>query len=372
MPDPTCFKCNSKFKVTQVEPGIYCCGGFCLKHYRQRKDMALEKGKMAPSAPQETSLKFKVGDFCRGTYAEDGVEYEGKIIAMQQEPSSRDEYATVLFLGYGNEATLWTSELKPSLGEEARSKQADAAAQEETPAEATLKPKSRQWNVDDPCRSIYSVDQIEYEGVIKDIKADPDSGSKYAIVEFIGYGNQETVWFEDLMASSGESARMKQIAEAGADSSSSSPERSSPTVWKAGDRCRAIFSEDHLEYEGVLTTVDASEDGKKYATIEFYGYGNVETVWVDDLLPSQVTKLAFKVSSISGYDYHLNYYRATKPGPSKPKRRALRSPMALPTPTPQLRRPPAMKMKNPSSPGQLGTCAEPFSRKTAWSTKVRS
>ena len=62
------------------------------------------------------------------------------------------------------------------------------------------------------CRGIYKQDGLEYEGIVKSI-ASTDDG-EYAVVEFIGYGNEEPIWFQDLIESKGEEARDKQRKEA--------------------------------------------------------------------------------------------------------------------------------------------------------------
>ena len=62
------------------------------------------------------------------------------------------------------------------------------------------------------CRAIFSEDGLEYEGELKEINV--SDGHQYAIVEFLGYGNQETVWTDQLMESAGAKARKAQIDEA--------------------------------------------------------------------------------------------------------------------------------------------------------------
>ena len=47
-----------------------------------------------------------------------------------------------------------------------------------------------------------------------------------------------------------------------------------------------MFDEDKLEYEGDILTLDTTEDGKQYCNVRFVGYGNEQTVWVDQLLES--------------------------------------------------------------------------------------
>ena len=281
MPDPTCFKCKSKFKVTQVEPGVFCCGGFCLKHYQQRKELATSKmaATKTERSPDKTDAPavapgYKVGDFCRGIYAEDGVEYEGKIVGITNDPDSGTDYATVQFLGYGNEETVWMTEIKPSLGEESRNKQIS-----ESGGAADQK-----WNIGDPVRALYSVDNLEYEGTIVEIHVDQENPTaSYAVVDFVGYGNQESVFLANLLPSNGEAERAKQLAEAGV----ASPPVAKTVSFKVGDHVRAIFSEDQVTYEGELTTIEQDEDGRRYGTVVFYGYNNEATAWIDELLPSE-------------------------------------------------------------------------------------
>ena len=62
------------------------------------------------------------------------------------------------------------------------------------------------------CRGVYQEDGIEYEGIVKSIAS--SDGGDYAVVQFIGYGNEEPFWFQDLLESKGEEAREKQRKEA--------------------------------------------------------------------------------------------------------------------------------------------------------------
>ena len=60
------------------------------------------------------------------------------------------------------------------------------------------------------CRAFYQ--QIEYEAEIIEIETDTE-GNKYATVRFAGYGNEETVWLTDIVASHGDEAWKKQVKE---------------------------------------------------------------------------------------------------------------------------------------------------------------
>lgn len=67
-------------------------------------------------------VAFKVGDFCRATYKEDGIDYEAVIVS-----ASEGGRCLIRFLGYGNEQYNQMKELVASWGEEFRLEQIDAA-----------------------------------------------------------------------------------------------------------------------------------------------------------------------------------------------------------------------------------------------------
>ena len=64
------------------------------------------------------------------------------------------------------------------------------------------------------CKAIYSEDGVEYEGEITAIESD-DSGQQFVVVKFVGYGNEDSCWLNDLLPSSGEEARKAQMKAAG-------------------------------------------------------------------------------------------------------------------------------------------------------------
>ena len=68
------------------------------------------------------------------------------------------------------------------------------------------------WKAEMFCRGVFKEDGLEYEGLIKSIES--TENGQYAVVEFIGYGNQECIWLQDLFKSKGEKARQKQNKEA--------------------------------------------------------------------------------------------------------------------------------------------------------------
>jgi len=53
--------------------------------------------------------------------------------------------------------------------------------------------------------------------------------------------------------------------------------------WKIGDSCRAVFSEDGLEYEGTVVFCNKST---RSVTVRFFGYNNEESVKEKDLMES--------------------------------------------------------------------------------------
>ena len=83
----------------------------------------------SPTSSEPSS--WTAGAHCRAIHAEDGLEYEATIDEVVKDESG-NPYARVTFIGYGNEATAWLADLKPSQGEEARKKQLkDSGAEEE-------------------------------------------------------------------------------------------------------------------------------------------------------------------------------------------------------------------------------------------------
>ena len=63
----------------------------------------------------------------------------------------------------------------------------------------------------DPCRALYSLDGLEYEGTIEDIAKSEDD-NVYMTVHLLGYEERETVWRTDLIKSQGQAARVAQLA----------------------------------------------------------------------------------------------------------------------------------------------------------------
>ncbi|XP_032218100.2 survival motor neuron protein 1 [Nematostella vectensis] len=60
-------------------------------------------------------------------------------------------------------------------------------------------------------------------------------------------------------------------------------------TWKVGDSCRAIFSEDGLMYEAVITSIDCDA---QTCIVMYQGYGNEEEQNLNDLLPLDKRKVA--------------------------------------------------------------------------------
>ena len=157
------------------------------------------------------------------------------------------------------------------------------------------------------CRGIFKEDGLEYEGLIKSIESTNDG--QYAVVEFIGYGNQECLWLQDLLESNGEDARQKQNKEANGEiivNGQDLPDAkvttvvleheqprqdtieksdNNPPTWQEGKFCRGIFKQDGLEYEGIIKSIESTDDGQ-YALVEFVGYGDEQAIWLQDLMES--------------------------------------------------------------------------------------
>jgi mRNA-degrading endonuclease RelE of RelBE toxin-antitoxin system len=249
--------------------------------------------------PEKTTV-WKDRDACRVVIGSDNAEYEGTIKALNE-----DGWAVVHLIGMGKDVRQMMSELKPSAGKDARAKQrVKANSDEEQPAngidnakEPIIKVPS--WEVGAFCRGVYKEDGLEYEGVIKSIETSGDG--QYTIVQFIGYGNEESIWVQDLLESGGEEARQKQTKEAlgeevlvnghndtnvPTDEIDAGPIKTNiDEAWQPGMFCRGVYKEDGLEYEGVIMSVESTDDGQ-YAVVEFVGYGNQETLWLQELLKS--------------------------------------------------------------------------------------
>lgn len=82
-------------------------------------DLSLTGSKSKSGKMSSKSICWKVGDFCRTIYSEDQIEYEAKIIAI----NDVDGICAVRFVGYENEQDTKLSLLKESLGSSHRKNQ---------------------------------------------------------------------------------------------------------------------------------------------------------------------------------------------------------------------------------------------------------
>ena len=157
----------------------------------------------------------------------------------------------------------------------------------------------KQFEVGDFVVATFTQDNLEYEGELVTSETDPDTEFQYGVVRFLGYNNEETKWLDDLKPSNGEEARKRQIHEATSDEAKlegdAEPEAEvklevnpQGQKWKVGDFVVATFSEDNVEYEGELMTVETDPDSNHlFGSVKFLGYNNEETQWLDDLKPSK-------------------------------------------------------------------------------------
>ena len=137
------------------------------------------------------------------------------------------------------------------------------------------------------------------------IGKDEVSGSGYATVTFIGYGNVETVWLVDLKASEGPEAVKAQLAQCSGEAPATATATeevvapaATPVSWQKGDRCRADF--EGVEYEATVDEVAADDAGNSYLTVTFVGYGNTATVWAADAKKSNGEEAIKKQMADSG------------------------------------------------------------------------
>eukprot|EP00041_Stephanoeca_diplocostata_P014913 m.282351 g.282351 ORF g.282351 m.282351 type:complete len:454 (+) comp19847_c0_seq3:181-1542(+) len=143
------------------------------------------------------------------------------------------------------------------------------------------------WKIGDICSAIWSLDQEVYRARIDAV----DYATGTCDVTFIDYGNSENVRFADLQPtdavessqsdtldttyessqSSVLSQRMEQLDVGGC--SGSSFRKQAAHLWNVGDRCRCVWTEDGLVYDGTITDLDKN---KKVCTVTFTGYGNTQ------------------------------------------------------------------------------------------------
>ena len=266
----------------------------------------VESTEVAENKSEET---WKVGMFCRAIFQEDGLEYEGTIESIDN--SDDGKYALVKFVGYGNSETVWLKDLMESKGDGARKQQTKDALGEtsdigqdapasETKVESTEvsdATKEKDWKIGMYCRAIYQEDGLEYEGIVKSVE-DSETG-KYAIVKFVGYGNEETAWLKDLLESKGDDVRNKQIQEATGEpavivqdtssteakvnglpqneSADATKETDVATEWKIGTFCSGIFS-DGIEYEGIVKSVEPPN-----LLVKIIGYDYEKSILLKDV-----------------------------------------------------------------------------------------
>ncbi|XP_055842040.1 survival motor neuron protein [Episyrphus balteatus] len=81
---------------------------------------------------EEENPSFTLGDYARATY-DDGVDYEGKIIALDEEQGT----CRIRYIGYENEQEVRICDLVPSWGKKNRRMQFNRAKQELDPNEAS-------------------------------------------------------------------------------------------------------------------------------------------------------------------------------------------------------------------------------------------
>lgn len=310
--------------------------GYGTHEAKAHKDLKPSRGAAARKAQLDQAgsampekKDWSVGDHCRAVFQDDGVEYEGTVRSIDTDGEG-NRYANILYIGYENEETQWLTELKPSQGEAVRDAQVREASGGGGPEDssatsnAVAAAEKKDWEVGEYCRATFAEDGTEYEGKLTSIEVDSD-GNKYGVVCYLGFENEETQWLDDLKPSEGDAARSKQIRDAKGDgaeapeanntgekvpeankvvdkvaevvdkdakvvdkaaklSNADEPKANGTKEWKVGDRCRAFYEQ--TEYEAEILEITPDAEGNKYAFVRFAGYGNEETVWLDDIVAS--------------------------------------------------------------------------------------
>lgn len=77
-----------------------------------------ETSESKSESSDSVSEEFKIGDFVRSTFADDGVDYEAEVLKVNENGT-----CTIRYIGYGNEERVKMEELVASWGLEAREEQ---------------------------------------------------------------------------------------------------------------------------------------------------------------------------------------------------------------------------------------------------------
>lgn len=85
---------------------------------KTNKKLRSDENESSESSSEASTEVFKVGDFVRSTFADDGVDYEAEVLAVNE-----NETCLIRYIGYGNEERVKMEELVASWGPEAREEQ---------------------------------------------------------------------------------------------------------------------------------------------------------------------------------------------------------------------------------------------------------
>lgn len=93
------------------------------------KTLAMKTNKKQNNEPEEEKEsknpeEFKVGDFVRSTFHDDGIDYEAEILSINENGT-----ALIKYIGYGNQQNVKVEDLISSWGTEARDEQKLLAAE---------------------------------------------------------------------------------------------------------------------------------------------------------------------------------------------------------------------------------------------------
>lgn len=257
--------------------------------FEARSTQFLESGaaveeEQPPSKEASVPVEWKVNDRCSIIYSKDGKTYEGTIRKFTE-----GGQAKIHLIGMGKEDVKELNDLKPSAGREARDRQralfkdvnetSPKKIEDEKPAakaqeiQAEVKAEDQiAWEAGMFCQAPFAEGGAEYEAIIKSIEG--TGAETYAVIQCIGSDKEASAWLKDLKPSLGEEARNSQL-------------KVNPFAeWKVGDPCRAVFAQDGLEYEGDIQEISPDDAGNSYAVVVFCGYGDIQSVWLTELMAS--------------------------------------------------------------------------------------
>jgi len=258
----------------------------------------------APAPVAKPQPKYKVGEQVEGCFTEDGVWYVAKIASVNADTLTYK----VTYTEYGNEEVLPESAIrtfsKPAPAAAAPTPvaavpvvtPAPAPAPAPVPAPAHVHvpapvlahapapitapaPAPAGFRIGEPVQAIFSEDSQWYTAVVDKISPD----GKSLAVTYSEYGNSEIVSVANVkkIALSAPAPVPVAVAPIPQPVEQAALVAAAP-IWKVGDSCEALFSEDKTWY---LARIDAISPDYRNFKVTYSEYGNSESIPFTSLRP---------------------------------------------------------------------------------------